>query len=86
MRHFTVPDFWEAYDALPSAIQRLADKNYELLKANPRHPSLHFKRVKRYWSVRVNQEYRAMGVPDGEDVVWFWIGPHDEYDEIIKRS
>jgi hypothetical protein len=53
MKHSTHPNFWEAYEQLPPNVQRLADKNFELLKNNPRHPSLHFKRVGRYWSVRV---------------------------------
>jgi len=29
---------------LPKPIQKLADKNFELLKTNPFHPSLHFKK------------------------------------------
>jgi hypothetical protein len=54
VRHQAVDDFWELYDGLPKKIQRLADKNYELLKANPAHPSLDFKNIKgSVWSVRV---------------------------------
>jgi hypothetical protein len=34
-------------------IRELADKNYELLKSNPRHPSLHFKKLADLCSVRV---------------------------------
>lgn len=33
-----------------------------LLKCNPRHPSLHFKKVGRFWSVRVGLHHRAIGV------------------------
>jgi len=22
---------------------------------------------------------------DGDTVIWFWIGPHAEYDELLKR-
>jgi hypothetical protein len=47
MTHHTTADFWECYARLPEAVQRLADGNYELLRANPHHPSLHFKRVGR---------------------------------------
>ncbi len=86
MKHFTVADFWQAYDALPTDIQRLADKNYQLLKDNARHPSLHFKKVGRYWSARVGLDYRAVAAPDGDDVVWFWIGPYDEYERLIKAQ
>ena len=62
MRHFASPDFWACFDALPTRVQELARKNYELLKKNPGHPSLHFKKVGRYRSVRVGRQYRALGV------------------------
>jgi hypothetical protein len=62
MRHFTEPSFWELYNELPASIQELADKNYELLKANPRHPSLQLKKVGVYWSVRVGLRYRAVAI------------------------
>ena len=45
MRHFAGPSFWELYDKLPSNIRELADKNFELLKADPKHPSLHLKKT-----------------------------------------
>ncbi len=45
MNHFTVPSFWKGYASLPPTIQTLANKNFELLKENPKHPSLHFKKI-----------------------------------------
>ncbi|MGA9378696.1 MAG: hypothetical protein WBV73_08000 [Phormidium sp.] len=45
LKHFTTPEFWECYRQLPKEIQELADKKYELLKADPKHPSLHFKQI-----------------------------------------
>ncbi|WP_445302120.1 hypothetical protein [Microcoleus sp. LAD1_D3] len=42
MKHLTLPRFWHCYHQLPKEIQALADKNYELLKGDPYHPSLHF--------------------------------------------
>jgi hypothetical protein len=66
-------------------VQRLADKSYALLRQDPWHPSLHLKKVGRFWSVRVGLHYRAVAVEDGSDWVWFWIGSHDEYDELLKR-
>lgn len=83
MRHFTTADFWDYYDNLPEQIQKVADKNYELLKQNPKHPSLHFKKVNQYWSVRVGKGYRAVGVEAEEGIIWFWIGTHTEYDNLI---
>ncbi len=53
MKHFASSKFWAAYQNLPLSIRKLADDNYDLLKQNPRHPSLHFKKVGRYWSVRI---------------------------------
>ena len=55
MRHFASTDFWVCFDKLPTRVQELARKNYELLKKNPEHPSLHFKKVGRYRSVRVGR-------------------------------
>src|SRR5436305_12076846 len=42
--------FWLLFRQLPSEIQELAEGNYKLLVSNPRHPSLHFKKVGEYWS------------------------------------
>lgn len=81
--HRTTPQFWERFYALPEPIQRLARKNFELLKANPSYPSLHFKKVGQYWSVRIGLSYRALAVEDGADFIWVWIGSHDEYDRLI---
>lgn len=66
-------------------IQKLADDNYELLKRNPRHPSLHLKKVGRMWSARVGIHYRAVAVEYDSNIVWFWIGHHSEYDQLIGR-
>jgi hypothetical protein len=68
-------------------VQELADKNFELLRADPYHPSLRFKKIgksKQLWSVRVGAHYRALGVEKPEGVVWFWIGTHTEYDKLLR--
>ena len=82
--HRTTPQFWQRFDALPEEIQQLARKNFGLLKQDPRHPSLQFKRVGDYWSARVGLNYRALAVEDSSDFVWTWIGTHAEYDKLIK--
>ena len=84
MKHFASPSFWQAYEKLPDHICELAKRNYDFLKNNPRHPSLHFKKVGNYWSVRVGLDYRALGVEIEEGVLWFWIGSHTDYDQLIK--
>ena len=83
MKHRASKKFWQHYNDLPQDIQDLADKNYELLKASPQHPSLHFKKVGDFWSARVGLSHRALAIEEGEDLVWFWIGKHDEYDRLI---
>ena len=69
MRHFASPSFWEGYEELPESIQELADKNYEILKADPKHPSLHLKKAGKYWSVRVGRKYRALGIDVEEGIL-----------------
>jgi hypothetical protein len=85
VKHFTHPKFWAAYDASPAGIRAVADKNYALLAANSSHPSLHLKRVGRYWSDRAGVGYRALAVEADDGLVWFWIGPHDAYEKFIRR-
>ena len=84
MNHFATPDFWHCYRQLPDAIRELADKNFALLRADPTHPSLRFKKIGDYWSARVGLHYRALARQRAEGLVWFWIGHHNEYDQILK--
>jgi hypothetical protein len=84
VRHRASPKFWDYYRSLPLDVQRLADRCYNLLKRDPRHPSLQLKKVGRFWSVRVGIHYRAIALQEGEDLVWFWIGHHSEYDKLIN--
>ena len=83
MRHFANGEFWECYGKLPSRIRRLANKQFILLKTNPHHRSLHFKKVGQFWSARVGLEHRAAAIESEDGLVWFWIGPHDEYERLI---
>ena len=83
MNHHASPRFWALYEALPSDIRDLADKNFQLLKSDPRHPSLHFKRIGGLWSVRIGLHHRALGMVVTDGVYWFWIGTHAEYDKIV---
>jgi hypothetical protein len=60
VKHQASGSFWRAYGALPPEVQQLAEENFLLLKSNPRHPSLRFKKVDRFWSARVGLHYRAL--------------------------
>jgi hypothetical protein len=84
VRHFKDPRFRPLYDALPASVRDLADKNFVLLKRNPKHPSLHFKRLKgNLWSVRIGRKHRALAVEKKDAFVWYWIGSHAEYDRLV---
>jgi len=83
LNHFATPDFWFAYRHLPVEIQVLADRSFELLRDDPRHPSLRFKKVGPFWSARVGLRFRALAKERPEGLVWFWIGPHDRYERIL---
>ena len=81
------PEFWECFGRLPERIQARAEAAYALWSADPRHPSLHFKPIasggQDVWSVRIGIHWRALGVRDGDQMIWFWIGSHADYDHLI---
>jgi hypothetical protein len=81
--HYAAPSFWRCYHALPPAARKLADEKFALLKSDPSHPSLHFKRIRQFYSVRVGRSYRSLGMEAPDGVLWFWIGTHDEYDRLV---
>jgi hypothetical protein len=84
MRHLASAEFWECYGRLSPDVRALADKNFALLKSDPRHPSLHFKKVGKYWSIRIGSHCRALGKKVDSNFHWHWIGTHDEYDRLIQ--
>ncbi len=85
-RSLTIPPFWDCFSRLPLQIQDLAVKQYELFTMDPQHPSLHFKPIGPYWSVRINREDRALALRDGDLLHWFWLGNHADYDRLIRRA
>jgi hypothetical protein len=87
VRSRATPRFWAAYRELPTEIRDLARKAYRLFRENPGHPSLHFKKVHSrdpVYSARVTLGYRALGLLE-EDITWFWIGSHAEYDRLLEK-
>jgi len=83
LNHFATPEFWFHYRQLPDEIRDLADRCFETLRADSRHPSLRLKKVGTFWSVRVGLYYRALARDRAEGLAWFWIGPHERYDRLI---
>lgn len=84
MKHSASSRFWSLYQNLPREVQAIADKSFELLKSDSGHPSLHFKRIGEFRSVRIGLQYRALGHDVDDGVHWFWIGTHAEYDKLIR--
>jgi hypothetical protein len=78
--------FWKAYKELPQDIQRIAVKQYRLWVQDSSHSSLEFKKIHSYWSCRITDSYRALAIVDQDTAIWFWIGTHAEYDQIIRRK
>jgi hypothetical protein len=70
---------------LPGEVRKIADKQYRLWLENLSHASIKFKKVGRFWSARITDAYRSVGVKDEDAIVWFWIGTHAEYDTLLKR-
>lgn len=82
----TRPSFWRAYESLDPHVREAARRAYRTFEENPNHPSLRFKKLDGYehvWSVRINEQYRAVGERQGDTVVWVWIGSHNEFDKLF---
>jgi mRNA-degrading endonuclease RelE of RelBE toxin-antitoxin system len=89
MKSSVTKTFRKRFDQLPATVQEQAEKAYELWREDPYHNSLQFKRVSQrqpIYSARVSLNYRVVGLLEPHDhIYWFWIGAHDEYDELLKR-
>lgn len=88
MRSRASKPFWDRFHKLPPEIRDEAREAYRLFCEDPRHPSLWFKKVhgaEPVYSVRIARGFRALGRLDGDLVVWFWIGPHDEYMRLLGQ-
>lgn len=79
-------DFLKAYRRLPNEVREQARKAYRLFRDNPQHPSLNFKPVhpsQPIYSARISRSYRAIGVRVEDEIIWFWIGSHADYDKLL---
>jgi Txe/YoeB family toxin of Txe-Axe toxin-antitoxin module len=81
------PSFWRAYDRLAPVVKIRAKVAWKLFERDPSHSSLHFKKLQArndLWSVRINEQYRAVGVRSGDTIEWIWIGTHNEFDNLFS--
>jgi hypothetical protein len=94
MKHYRAKSFIKAYNSLSPEIRKLADKNYQLLRGNPNHPTLNFKNVKwkkregkPVYSARVGPRHRALAIEADPNVfIWFWIGTHEKYNNVLNTA
>ena len=88
MRSSVTKTFRKQLNELPISVRKQAAKAYRLWQQDPHHPSFQFKRVSQrqpIYSARVSLNYRTLGLLESDRIYWFWIGTHDEYDELLKR-
>ena len=82
------PRFWAG---VPRAARRSPGRRaegYGLFRENPQHPGLQLKKVHDrdpVYSVRVSLGYRAVGLIENDEITWFWIGSHADYDRLLKN-
>jgi hypothetical protein len=87
MKSRTTARFRRTLASLPERVQRDAKLAYQRFRDDPLRPGLDFKLVnprRRRYSVRIGIHYRALGVREGDDITWYWIGTHDEYERLIS--
>ena len=88
MKSHTTRRFREAFQKLPRQVQSQARAAYQRFQQDPYYPGLRFKQihpVKPVYSVRININYRAIGILQGDEIIWFWIGSHADYDKLLSQ-
>ena len=85
MKSKATASFWASYRQLPPHVRRTARKQFRLWLGDHSHPSLRFKKVGKYWSARVGAGYRAVGIMEDDTVIWFFIGKHSDYDQLLSQ-
>jgi hypothetical protein len=85
----TTERFRACFARLPDSVRQDAKHAFALFAQNPYDHRLHFKRVhgtRPIYSARVGSKgYRAVGNRVGNEIDWYWIGPHDEYERVIQE-
>ena len=88
MNSKTTKRFRQMLSKLPKDIRQQAREAYKLFSENSRHPSLQFKKIhstESIYAARININYRVVGVVDNGEIIWFWIGPHTEYEKLLDE-
>jgi hypothetical protein len=70
MKSSTAPSFWQAYQSLPPEVRAQARKTYRLWQL-----------LELLSRARLG---RALAPEHQGTLYWFWIGPHDQYERLLK--
>ena len=85
LRSSATSRFWKLFEQLPQQVQTLAIRKYELFKRDPYHPSLGFQAKGNVWTVDIGRSYRAIAFRTENQFWWFWIGSHEDYNNVLNR-
>jgi hypothetical protein len=88
MKSSVTKAFRKRLSDLPVSVQEQAAKAYALWQKDPYYSSLQFKKVSQrqpIYSARVSLNYRVLGLLESDHIYWYWIGTHDEYDDLLNR-
>jgi hypothetical protein len=86
LKHHATLRFWTLYDALPAGVQRLTTATFEVVKFYPKEATARLRKLGGYWTMRVGPTHRALARESGENLLWFWIGRHDDYAKISSST
>jgi hypothetical protein len=84
----TTESFRKQFGAAPTAVQLKIREAHQLWAENPHHPSLRFKKVHAtlpIFSARVDLDWRAVGILKADTMIWFFVGPHGEYERLLRQ-
>lgn len=85
MQSYTTTRFRLAFARLPKHIQEATRQAYRHWKQDNTHPSLHFKLIQNnLYSARISIKYRALAIKQADTNIWFWVGTHADYDQLIN--
>jgi len=80
--------FQRAFGKLPAKVKLQAKNAYKIWKDNPHYPGLKFSNIhpnKPLYSIRIGLGWRAIGLKEGDCMIWFRIGSHEEYNNLLTR-
>lgn len=90
LKNIFEPEFEKWFERLPLPLRKKAMKalkNLEECDPSDFSRGLNLKKIKGYetlYSIRIDNNYRAIGDKRGDTVYWEWVGPHDEYMRRLK--